>query len=47
MLTPFFAKHPDLHLPVTFDNWHTQPAFCQFLDQAIYTPHVGTLANDD
>jgi len=38
--------HPDLKLPVTFDNWYTQPAFCRFLDgQGL--PYVGTLADDD
>jgi DDE superfamily endonuclease len=33
MLTKFFSDHPELNLPVTFDNWYTQPAFCQFLDK--------------
>lgn len=47
MLTPFFTDYPDLHLPVTFDNWYTQPAFCRFLDQTLQVASVGTLAEDD
>jgi len=39
--------HPELKLPVTFDNWYTQPAFCRFLDQELQLPYVGTLAEDD
>jgi hypothetical protein len=40
-------EHPELKLPVTFDNWYTQPAFCRFLDQELKLPYVGTLAEDD
>jgi len=47
MLTEFFTHHPDLKLPVTFDNWYTQPAFCRFLDKTLKVPYVGTLAGDD
>jgi hypothetical protein len=47
MLTQFFADYPDLHLPVTFDNWYTQPAFCRFLDKTLQVAYVGTLAADD
>lgn len=47
MLTKFFSDHPELNLPVTFDNWYTQPAFCQFLDKTLQTAYVGTLATDD
>jgi hypothetical protein len=47
MLTKFFSDYPDRRLPVTFDNWYTQPAFCQFLDQTLHTAYVGTLADDD
>lgn len=39
--------HPDLRLPVTFDNWYTQPGFCQFLDQTLGLAYVGTLAPSD
>jgi hypothetical protein len=33
LLTQFFSEHRDRHLPVTCDNWYTQPAFGRFLDQ--------------
>jgi hypothetical protein len=46
MLTKFVADHPDRHWPVTFDNWYTQPAFCQFLDKTLRVAYVGTLADD-
>ena len=39
--------HPALKLPVTFDNWYTQPAFCRFLDETLHLPYVGTLADED
>jgi hypothetical protein len=41
------AAHPDLHLPVTFDSWFTQPAFCQFLDKTLHMAYVGTLSETD
>lgn len=47
MLSRFVSDYPDLELPVTFDNWYTQPAFCRFLDQELKLPYVGTLAGDD
>lgn len=47
LLTQFFSVHPDLKLPVTFDNWYTQPAFCRFLHETLKAPYVGTLAGDD
>lgn len=47
MLSRFVADYPDLELPVTFDNWYTQPAFCRFLDQELQLPYVGTLAGDN
>ena len=40
-------SHPDSHLPVTFDSWFTQPAFCQFLDKTLKMAYVGTLAETD
>ena len=39
--------HPDSKLPVTFDDWYTQPAFCRFLDQTLNLPYVGTLSGSD
>ena len=47
LLTKFFSDDPDQHGPVTFDNWYTQPAFCQFLDKTVHAAYVGTLAHDD
>jgi hypothetical protein len=47
MLTQFVAEHPEERLPVTFDNWYTQPAFCRFLDTTLQIAYVGTLAEDD
>ena len=47
MLTEWVAEHPQAHLPVTFDNWFTQPAFCRFLDQELKWAYVGTLASTD
>ncbi len=41
------TAHPDYHLPVTFDSWFTQPAFCQFLDKTLKMAYVGTLAETD
>lgn len=41
------AVHPELHLPVTFDCWFTQPEFCQFLDKTLHTAYVGTLSETD
>ena len=47
MLTQFVDDHKDLHIPITFDNWYTQPAFCRFLDRTLQIPYVGTVAGDD
>lgn len=47
LLRRWAEAHPELKLPVTFDNWYTQPAFCRFLDQELQLPYVGTLAEDD
>ncbi len=47
LLRQFFCEHPTLKLPVTFDNWYTQPAFCRFLHKTLKVPYVGTLAGDD
>jgi len=47
LLTQFFSQHPQHKLPVTFDNWYTQPAFCRFLDKTLKASYVGTLASDD
>jgi hypothetical protein len=47
ILSEFVSAHPQKQLPITFDNWYTQPAFCRFLDQTLKVPYVGTLASDD
>ena len=47
LLQDWVAKNPELKLPVTFDNWYTQPAFCRFLDKDLKLPYVGTLEADN
>ena len=47
LLTEWVKTHPELKLPVTFDNWYTQPGFCRYLDQSLHLSYVGTLAADD
>jgi len=47
LLQHWVQAHPDLKLPVTFDNWYTQPAFCRFLDETLGLPYVGTLSGED
>ena len=47
LLQDWVTAHPCLQLPVTFDNWYTQPGFCRYLDQTLRLPYVGTLADND
>ena len=47
LLTEVYTQHPELRLPLTFDHWYTQPAFCRYLDQTLQAAYVGTLAGDD
>jgi len=47
MLQQWGEAHPDLKLPVAFDNWYTQPGFCHYLDQTLQWPYVGALADND
>ena len=47
VLSEFVNTSPQNKLPVTFDNWYTQPAFCRFLDKTLKVPYVGTLASDN
>lgn len=47
LLQRWVESHPDQKLPVTFDNWYTQPAFCRFLDQILQLAYVGTLVETD
>lgn len=48
LIQNFFTQHPDLKrkIPVTFDTWYTQPAFCSFLNQKLQVAYVGTLKGD-
>jgi DDE superfamily endonuclease len=47
ILSQFVEAYPQVKLPVTFDNWYTQPAFCRFLHKTLKIPYVGTLASDN
>jgi hypothetical protein len=47
LLRLWVVHYPDLKLPVTFDNWYTQPALCRFIDKDLQLPYVGTLAKQD
>jgi hypothetical protein len=47
LLGRWVDENPELKLPVTFDSWYTQPAFCRFLDQELGLPYVGTLTGTD
>lgn len=47
LLRRWVEAHPDWKLPVTFDDWYTQPAFCRFLDRSLGLPYVGTLSGND
>jgi hypothetical protein len=43
LLQQWVETNPDLKLPVTFDSWYTQPAFCRYLNDELRLPYVGTL----
>ena len=47
MIQTWVEQHPTLKLPVTFDSWYTQPAFCRFLTETVQLPYVGTLNASD
>jgi hypothetical protein len=47
LITCFVHAHPGYDLPVTFDNWYTQPLFCKFLDERLGLSYVGTLTESD
>lgn len=47
LLKQFYSDSSHYKLPVTFDNWYTQPAFCRFLNAQLKVPYIGTLASDD
>lgn len=47
LLKHWVDGQPPFKLPVTFDNWYTQPAFCRYLDKTLHLAYVGTLADSD
>lgn len=47
LLRQWVASAPAFALPVTFDNWYTQPAFCRFVVQELGLDYVGTLGDED
>jgi len=47
LLQTWVQTPPPFKLPVTFDNWYTQPAFCRYLDKTLHLYYVGTLADSD
>jgi hypothetical protein len=47
LLQSWVRTHPDCDMPVTFDDWYTQTEFCQFIDQTLHLPYVGTLSDND
>lgn len=47
LLQQWVQDHPELKLPVTFDSWYTQPAFCRFINDRLQLPYVGTLGKKD
>lgn len=46
LLRRWVKAHPELSLPVSFDSWYTQPAFCRLLDQELGLAFVGRLDED-
>ena len=46
-LRDWTQAYPDWKLPVVFDSWYTQPAFCRYLDQELKLSYVGTLDSDN
>lgn len=47
LLRDWQATHPPFRLPVTFDNWYTQPGFCRYLVETLHLDYVGSLAEND
>jgi hypothetical protein len=46
LLQELKRAQPALQLPVTFDSWYTQPAFCHFIEHDLELNYVGALAED-
>ncbi|TAK36690.1 MAG: hypothetical protein EPO21_01755 [Chloroflexota bacterium] len=49
LLKRWVEAHPELcaHVPVTFDNWYTQPGFCHYVGDTLGLAYVGSLAESD
>lgn len=49
LLKRWVETHPELraHVPVTFDNWYTQPGFCHYVGDTLGLAYVGSLAESD
>lgn len=49
LLTRWVEAHPELRadVPVTFDNWYTQPGFCHYVGDRLGLAYVGSLAEKD
>lgn len=49
LLARWVETHPELsaHIPVTFDNWYTQPGFCHYVGHELGLAYVGSLADKD
>lgn len=47
LLHDWVQANPACRLPVTFDNWYTQPGLCRYLDETLQLDYVGTLAEND
>lgn len=46
LLQEWKRSHPTSRLPVSFDSWYTQPAFCRFIERDLQMNYVGALAKD-
>ena len=46
LLQQWVTTHTQQKLPVTFDSWYTQPAFCRYVDQVLHLAYVGTLTGE-
>ncbi len=47
LLDDWVATHPQEQRAVTFDDWYTQTELCQYIDQRLHLPYVGTLSGRD
>ncbi len=47
LLDDWVRVHPQEQRAVTFDDWYTQAELCQYIDQSLHLPYVGTLSGRD